>query len=223
MRTAGPLSPSDGADLFRAGLKNLDIEVARDTSSVAEPHPSFHLHTLTLRGFGTPAALTNALLTSSFSSLRSLTTVCTQSKLEPALLSALPLVANSLVSLTLFNPIRNIGPVLSSFTALTSLKLELYDLDDLDDLDEYDRLLASLAPPIECLKLEINTPQPDPRIMPALVERLASRKAWQGLKNVRINHFKVNVAGTEAGAAFWALCKEKGVNLRPWRGNGVTY
>lgn len=173
----------------------------------ANIRPSFHLRTLMLgsNAGALSATLTQALLAASFSSLLSLTLV----SIEPTCPPSLSLIANSVTSLSLHNPIPGLGPPLSSFTALSHLTLHI---SNDKDVPEYDNLLSTWSSStMESLTIVLvyDFLKEEER---EFVQAFAG-KAWARVTEVVI---AFQSPGGPAGALerFLELCETKGITVR---------
>lgn len=168
----------------------------------------FRLRNLTFATSSTSAALNHALLSSSASSLLSLTLKFTLPNDRSALISSLPLVANSLQSLTIADPIPGLGPVLSNFSSLYSLTLHVIHFSQLPN---YDSFLAPLTRSIDSIKLSVTNFGDDPSLR-ALTQSL------RGAAGRKVTEVKIRTLGRILEESPWCkelteVCSERGIRV----------
>lgn len=203
----------------------LDLPSLRDLSNLsskckfanvvpAHLRPSFRLRTLTFGEMGaSSAALNHALFTSSSSSLLSLTLHPLLPDHLPALFSALPLLADTLPSLSLHDSFPGLAPILSSFTSLTSLYIYIYNPSE---VHTYNSFFTALTRPIESIKLVVGAAASlccegwRGRFVPTVTEHMR-RKVWRVVTEVRLRASKLEIEATPAGQELLCLCWERNV------------
>lgn len=171
--------------LFAPDLTTLIMNAKFTEAIPANRQPSFHLRKLTLGPYATSATLNHTLLASS---------------------------ASSLVSLTLENPIPCLGPVLSSFTALSNITL---CNNKERDISLYDALLAALVSPVESLTVIVRRwfDVTGREFMEPLAEAMRG-KAWRSLKEVSLPCSQAELKNIRAGEAVSELCATRGIVVR---------
>lgn len=220
LQRAYPLSRFAGlarTDLSSADLTTLSIDYPGPGIIPPNHLPSFCLQTLTLAGYACsqPTALAHILLASSSATLLTLNLDYNPRVADPTLLSSLHLVANHLASLTLRRLIPGLGPILSSFTALTHIRLNLYSVHDLPECDNF---IVALRAPIESFHLWIvyhHFDIDEEGFVPALSQRLGER-AWDKVTAIRLYLPWQDVERTGAGKELEELCRAKGIAMEEW-------
>lgn len=207
LHSGSPKQPT--LTFLRADLKTLIIDIdAADGSVVPQTlQPTFRLRNLTLGEFATSPTLIRTLLASSSSSLISLTLEDVLPHYIPTIFASLSLVAPSLVSLSLHLPIPGLGPILSSFTALTSLTL--YIPADLY-LPRYDSFLAALTRPIKVIKVV-----PEDLEYPFVrdLTKCLHGKAWRKVTEVGFGASETELEAVLGGKGLLELCEERGIGV----------
>lgn len=192
-----------------SGLENPINRYTPHRPRPSQPLPPFRLQTLTIGRNAISAPLVHLLFASSSSSLLSLTLEMGKTHL-PTILDSLPLVANSLNSLTFLAPLPGLAPALSSLTALTHLTLHIAYPHS--DLHEYELVLAALTQPVESITL---VPVPDEGVLQALAGR-SRREMWRKVTGVEFGEdvaSEVGVKATPGGNELVWLCEELGITV----------
>lgn len=174
--------------------------------------PSFRLRTLTLGSGGSDTAVAHAVahavLASSATSLLTLNLVTLPQTQQPSFRSSLPLVATSLQSLTVFDPLPALGPVLSSFTRLSSLSLFVRSLSEIAG---YDAALTALIRSIESIKLYASCALDGP-FLRALIQSMRGAAGWM-VTRISLEASKPKLEAMVDGCDFIRVCSERGIDI----------